>query len=94
MATNKYKAGNFYRDLVNGDLLKILAFSDEAIYDDRPEELVRYVKCAVWIGGVEYLGIQEMKLSNLERVERFAKVTGWRKWRVQFRYRGVTLKGL
>lgn len=78
MQNSDYKIGDFWRDLVNGDLLKILNFNDTALDPTQPEVMTRYVVCACWVNGAAYLGPQEMKLANFERADRFAKVTGWR----------------
>lgn len=84
--------GDYYRDLVNKDLLKVLGFSDDAIDDTKPDQLTRFVKMAVFVCGVTYLGPQEMKLSQLSKVERYQKVTGWRLWRLKFRHRKMRIE--
>lgn len=89
---NDFKVGQFYRDTVNGDLLKLLGFSDEVIdtrgpapfLDPEFEETVQYVRCQVITRDGVYFGIQEMKSAHLNR-DRFSKVAGarglWLKWK-------------
>lgn len=76
----KPEKGQFWRDTVNGDLLKILDFNTVTI----GIELVGYVRCACFPGGRYLMGIQEMKTSTLMN-GRFKKVgkckSLWCRWK-------------
>lgn len=83
----KPKVGQFWRDTVNGDLLKILAFSQEMVYvgaDRLDDGRIEYVRCACFPLGKYLMGIQEMKTSTLTN-GRFKKVglvkSLWYRWK-------------
>ncbi len=91
MGQNLKRAGQFYRDIVNGDLLKIINFTFEidpagtvldVFNDDMPG--TEYVRCACIVNG-SYFGIQEMKTSHLDNAERFLRVprliSVWLRWK-------------
>jgi hypothetical protein len=52
--------GQYWKDTVNGDLLKVLGFSVDE------ENKLRYVKSACFVAGEEFLGIQEMQEKHFE----------------------------
>ena len=68
------KAGQFWRDTVNGDLLKILSFSQEPNSNAFPAigGYVDYVRSACIVRG-SFFGIQEMRAAHFSD-ERFQKV--------------------
>ena len=74
--THTLRVAQFWRDTVNGDLLKILEIdtSDSCLLAgcERP---IPYARCACYPRGEYFLGIQEMKASHFEE-ERFQRV-GW-----------------
>ncbi len=86
----KLKTGQFWRDTVNGDLLRILSFSQEPNANLAPGiegvgGYVEYAKCACMVDGV-YFGIQEMKTSHFEtgrfqKPNSFMQFWYWRKFR-------------
>jgi hypothetical protein len=85
----------FWRDTVNGDVLKILSFSFEVEMGGTltiPGELpgTDYVRCACFPRGESFFGIQEMKVSRLDG-ERFIKVN-WMK-SIWFRLKFQRLDG-
>lgn len=65
------KPGQFWRDTLNTDVLKILGFSFEPIEQMTTEET--YVRCACYPRGEYLMGTQEMKASHLE-TERFERL--------------------
>lgn len=80
--------GQFWRDTVNGDVLKINSFSDYTPPFDRqfeahgagtmiqdPPAPVLYAQCSCYPRGEYYMGIQEMKVVHFG-TPRFQKV-GW-----------------
>lgn len=81
------KPGQFWRDTVNTDVLKILGFSFEPI-EQTPATTVTeetYVRCACYPRGEYLMGTQEMKTSHLgtERFERVGPVKSlW--YRIKF----------
>ncbi len=77
------KPGQFWRDTINGDVLKILEIDDAAV------SVPLYVRSACYPRGEYFMGIQEMKASHFEEA-RFQPIKlGWFKnfcWtRVKFR---------
>ncbi len=92
------KPGQFWRDTVNGDLLKILEIDSFDASDvctlagcegDLPPRPIPYVRSACYPRGEYFMGIQEMKASHFEEA-RFQPIKlGWFKnfwWtRVKFR---------
>ncbi len=65
------KPGQFWRDVVLGDVLKILEISNYVSDPTLPPIL--YARCACYPRGEGYLGIQEMKASHFKE-ERFQRV--------------------
>lgn len=63
------KPGQFWRDTVNTDVLKILGFS----FEPTPTVTETYVRCACYPRGEYLMGTQEMKASQLG-TERFQRV--------------------
>lgn len=62
--------GQYWKDTINGDLLKVLGI----VVDD--ENGLTYVRCASFVLGKQFLGVQEMKAEHLNG-ERFILVRPW-----------------
>ena len=86
----RIEIGQFWRDTVNTDVLKILGFSFEVETGGKtisggqlPEAI--YVRCACYPRGEYLMGTQEMKSSHLG-TERFQKVGFWQSlwYRIKF----------
>jgi len=83
------KVGQFWRDTVNGDLLKILSFSQEPNSNAFPGVggYVDYARCACIVRG-SFFGIQEMRTSHFSD-ERFRKLgilkALWYRWKLRKR---------
>ena len=65
------KAGQFWRDIVNGDVLRLMEFSE--YQTDAGMKL--YAHCACYPRGEYFLGIQEMQAAHFQK-ERFQRI-GW-----------------
>lgn len=86
------KPGQFWKDTVNGDVLKILEIDDTASLTvplDGINVPIPYVRSACYPRGEYFMGIQEMKASHFEE-ERFQPIKlNWFKnfyWsRIKFR---------
>ena len=80
--------GEFWRDMVNGDVLRI-----EEIDETPSDAGHRYARCACYPRGKYFMGIQEMKTAHFG-TERFQRA-GWFKslW-YKLKFRGSKSKPL
>lgn len=80
---SELRIGQFWRDMVNGDVLKITGFNWT---DWQETQQIGYVVCSCYPRGEYYMGIQEMKASHFD-TERFKPVGWWKSlwYRVKLR---------
>ncbi len=85
----RIEPGQFWRDTVNTDLLKILEVKEETLETGDPFVSPRETKTAIFVRaacivGGKYLGLQEMQASHFE-TDRFRLIRGsrllWYRWK-------------
>jgi hypothetical protein len=97
----KLRVGQFWRDMVNGDVLRIIEFSEytpafdrqfeanqrSVIIEDPPRPIL-YAHCACYPRGEYYMGIQEMKASHFVASERFKPVGRFKSLWYKLKFKG------